>query len=67
MEDYYKDCSGDKWVDDHGEWRPNPRPCCHCNEPTHRLDYELHCYVHAGKCEDALWNEYFNAREHGTI
>jgi hypothetical protein len=57
---YYTDCSGDRWVDDHGEWKSQAKPCAECHEPTHRLDYELHCYVHAGGCEDALWRAYFS-------
>lgn len=61
MEDFYIDIHGDKWVDDHGAWMKEARPCGWCGESTHRLDFELHSYVHAGECEDSLWKDYFTA------
>lgn len=35
---YYEDCSGEKWVDPCGLYMDEARVCITCKKPTHRLD-----------------------------
>ena len=68
MEDYYTDCSGNRWVDPDGIYTEQSYPCIQCKQSTHRTDINFEAPVHDGFCLSSLWKEYYAAlNNHGRI
>ena len=48
-EEFYTDCSGDRWCDGGGLYQDIPEPCFICGYLTHRLDLSFETFFCNGQ------------------